>query len=89
MSSDLHALPDPTDERNGLPTGARIFSLKSNAKEPGSEHAHLDAVPLSEFADVGGNVGIALDKQWLLVDFDAAHWQAPMQDIWMHWPGVR
>jgi hypothetical protein len=23
------------------------------------------------------------------VDIDPAQWQAPMQDIWMHWPGIR
>ena len=23
------------------------------------------------------------------LDFDPARWQAPMQDIWMHWPGIR
>jgi hypothetical protein len=22
-------------------------------------------------------------------DFDRADWQAPMRDIWMHWPGIR
>lgn len=23
------------------------------------------------------------------VEMDPTHWQAPMQDIWMHWPGIR
>ncbi|MDE2097394.1 MAG: AAA family ATPase [Patescibacteria group bacterium] len=71
----IHALPMPPDgsSREGFPADARVFALRPSEKTPYTEHAHKDAVPLADYADVGGNLGIALDGQFLLVDFDAPH----------------
>jgi len=69
--------------RAGLPSGARLLHLyapgermpngkRSSGKEPNEQRGHHDAVPQSQFLDIGSNVGIALDGQFIVVDFDVA-----------------
>jgi hypothetical protein len=59
-----------------IPTESKGFYTTRGAKEPRKgSHGHLDAVPV-ERLDLSlvpsvANLGISLDNQWLLVDFDA------------------
>lgn len=39
--------------------------------------------------NVSPHVRYALFFRLYHTDFDRANWQAPMRDIWMHWPGIR
>jgi hypothetical protein len=54
-----------------LPKGARTFPLSAGTKipTPGSR-GHLDAKEWGKEGHPVGNYGIALDNQWVLVDFD-------------------
>lgn len=59
-----------------IPTESKGFYTTKGAKEPRKgSHGHLDAVPVErlDLSLVPGvaNLGISLDNQWLLVDFDA------------------
>lgn len=80
----------PEEIREQVPHDARLFPLIPHTKRPGSEHAHLDAVPLDDFLElyVSGNYGIALDTQFLLVDKDrddqvVAAFEARLPETWM------
>lgn len=50
---------------------------------PGS-HAHIDAIAYELFPDLGQNLGVALDGQFLLVDIDAddPEWLARLPATW-------
>ena len=69
MSAADHGRPPP--RRSGVPHDARVFPLAPGSKVPlRGSHAHHDASPWASYKDVGGNLGIALDGQFLLVDRD-------------------
>ena len=68
----------PEDGYAAIPEGARCLPLKPGTKEPATRRGHLDAVESTDFLPLG-NYGIALDDQWVVIDFDAAD---PMADLW-------
>jgi AAA domain/Bifunctional DNA primase/polymerase, N-terminal len=70
--------------RDGIPKGARLLHVyqsgevmhngkRAEGKEPREKRGHLDAVPQADFLDMGGNIGIALDGQFVVLDFDVIH----------------
>lgn len=72
----------------GIPNDARVFTLRPKTKKPLSgTRGHHDAVPALEYIDLGGNIGIALDGTFLVVDFDRDHpmrvqWEAQLPVTW-------
>lgn len=71
-----------TDGSRGIPSDARVFTLRPRSKKPLSgTRGHHDAIPLPEYIDLGANIGIALDGQFLVVDFDREH---SMRSRWEH-----
>jgi AAA domain/Bifunctional DNA primase/polymerase, N-terminal len=54
----------------GFPEDARVLQLRDGSKEPATSHGHHDAAPIADFYELGRNVGIALDGQYLVVDID-------------------
>lgn len=68
----------------GIPSDARVFSLLKGRKIAGSGHAHHDAIPVEDFADLGQNLGIRLDPHFLVVDIDhdSPPWERELPQTW-------
>lgn len=69
---------DSLEGFRALPPDARCLALLHNSKEPATRRGHHDAMSVDTFVPIG-NYGIALDGQFLLVDFDSTD---PMRDSW-------
>jgi hypothetical protein len=72
-----------------FPQNARLFALQPHKKIPvAGSRGHLDALPAKDFGQTDGNYGIALDKQYLLVDIDrpddpiAVEWGLRLPSTW-------
>lgn len=56
-----------------IPVAARVFPLTPGTKFPATKHGHHDAQPYIEDLHKGRHQGIALDEQYLVIDFDVDH----------------
>lgn len=56
-----------------IPEYAKIFPLTPGTKFPATKHGHHDAQLYTASTTPPGNYGIALDEQYLVVDFDVDH----------------
>lgn len=54
----------------GIPSDARVVQLRDGLKEPATAHGHHSSDPVSDFFELGQNVGIVLDGQYIAVDLD-------------------
>lgn len=76
-----------------LPPNARIFPLKAGTKIPEGGRGHLDARPIKDWKPgyfEGKNYGIALDGQFLIVDYDDEDLVTPgfsnkLEDTYYYW----